>query len=658
MLHLRRITIYVDPFMRRYAFRKESRMRRSLSLRLLLAAALSFTLSAGALAAGGEGIPVEFDEEHWNFFSARKAQYLGRDCLMGYAVLKDVEFGDGVIEMDMALTGERTYAGFVFRIQGRGDYEHFYIRPHREGLYGDDLQYAPVTNGISSWQLYNGEGFSASWDAPNERWFHVRLEVSGSQARVFVDGAQVPALVIHRLRHGVSRGSIGVQGQADGTAYFSNFSYTPDEKLEFDPPPPIDREPGFITDWQVSQVFPISEIDIEDRFEGEFVEGITWKEIASDETGLVDIARTCGRTGREADAVFCRAEIDSESGSRRQFRFGYSDYIGVFLNGELLFTGNSAYRQRDPSFLGIVGLNDEIYLPLEKGTNELVLLVAESFGGWGFILQDAEAVDIGEGVSRKWETGTGLRTPESAVWDGKRKVIYVSNFDQFNFNNPSVKQFISRVGGDGKIIDLKWVGDLRNPTGMVISGDMLYVVERTGVAVIDIERGEIAERNPVPSPGFINDIAADGSGRIYVSDSRRSVIYRWDGKEWEEWLSDDKVSAPNAIMADGGRLLVGSNGDNLLKAFDLESGEGSIVADLGPGNIDGIKKDGKGNLIVSHWRGKLFRIDRSGRAEKILDSRALREYSADFDYVEEDGTVVIPSFYGNRVIAYEVDRGR
>ncbi len=53
--------------------------------------------------------------------------------------------------------------------------------------------------------------------------------------------------------------------------------------------------------------------------------------------------------------------------------------------GRLLFTGRSAYRERDPSFLGIIGYNDTVVLPLAKGHNELVVKVTEVFGGWGLM---------------------------------------------------------------------------------------------------------------------------------------------------------------------------------------------------------------------------------------------------------------------------------
>jgi hypothetical protein len=70
---------------------------------------------------------------------------------------------------------------------------------------------------------------------------------------------------------------------------------------------------------------------------------------------------------------------------------GYSDDVSVFLNGQILFRGRSAQNFRDPAFLGIVNPEDDaVYLPLKKGSNELMLAVSELGGGWGFICRLAD----------------------------------------------------------------------------------------------------------------------------------------------------------------------------------------------------------------------------------------------------------------------------
>jgi hypothetical protein len=64
----------------------------------------------------------------------------------------------------------------------------------------------------------------------------------------------------------------------------------------------------------------------------------------------------------------------------------------VFLNGQILFRGRSAQNFRDPGFLGIVSSEDDaVYLPLKKGSNDLMLAVSELGGGWGFACRLADA---------------------------------------------------------------------------------------------------------------------------------------------------------------------------------------------------------------------------------------------------------------------------
>ncbi len=64
---------------------------------------------------------VDFGLDRWIFKNAEVKEYLGRKCLHGYALLKDVVFENGVIEVDLAVTGASSYPGFVFRVRSDGD---------------------------------------------------------------------------------------------------------------------------------------------------------------------------------------------------------------------------------------------------------------------------------------------------------------------------------------------------------------------------------------------------------------------------------------------------------------------------------------------------------------------------------------------------------
>ena len=618
--------------------------------------ALVVCSSVGAGIASSADAPdgvIAFDSDSWVLAGASRSEFLGRDALAGFAYLKDVELDDGVIEVDVAVTGTRSYPGIVFRMQSQAEYERFYIRPHRAGLYPDALQYVPVFNGIAGWQLYNGEGFTAEASIPANEWVPLRLEFGGKQARVFVGDADEPALVIPLLLHGNVKGTVGLSGPRDGSAYFSNFRYRAGDTLDFPPVVEPETPPGTITRWQISQPFPLGAIDMEHYPTDEEAAGITWQDVTPGPSGLVDVARYTGRIGRETDCVLARTILHEQAKTVREIRFGYSDAVTVFLNGELLFSGNSAYRQRDPSFLGIIGLNDAVYLPLKKGDNELLLMVAESFGGWGFMARDGRAVFLSDGVSRLWETGDDFRTPESVLHDPVRDVLYVSNFDVFNVGMAPA-QSISKLSMDGEVLEAKWVGGVSNPSGMAIFDDRLFVVERSSVAEIEIDTGEIAERYPVVGGRLLNDIAIDSEGRLYVSDSGAGVIYRLADGEVEAWASGDEISRPNGLHVDGDRLIVGNNGDSSLKSVDLADGTIRTIARLGPGVIDGIEMDGDGNYLVSLVEGKLYRISPSGKLTKLVDATGPGNYIANFDYIPARSQVIAPTYTNNKIITYHL----
>jgi len=621
-------------------------------LATLMIAVLAVPPSASASGAVG------FDSDRWVMAGGQVVEHMERTCLKGTAYLGDVEFENGVIEVDVVFDERRSYSGFRFRGQSAQEYEEFYVRPHRSPIYSDALQYTPVYNGVSCWQLCNGPGYTDMAQLPKNEWVHLRLEVSGHQARVFVGESDVAALVIPYLGHGVSRGTIGVYGRTDGTSYFSNFSYTLEEdlpeKIAFDPAPARFMPPGIVTDWEISQAFQTSDIQLDVYPTEQDLPGLEWEAVAPEVSGMVNLTRHRARTGRQPDCVIARTTIESDAAETREYLFGYSDFISIFLNGKILFSANSAYQKRDPSFLGIVGLNDAIYLPLEKGSNELMFMVAESFGGSALICQDAKAIFMDASVGSAWETPEDFLIPEAVIYDPVADAIYVSNYDAYNPSSGAAKQSVSKVGPDGTVIDLEWAKGLNNPTGMALQGEKLFVAERAGVAEIDTRTGEVVAHHALPEPGFPNDTAIGPDGTIYVSDSRKHLIYRGKDGQFEEWVGGPEIASPNGLHVFGEKLLVGNNGDNSVKAVDLATGEVTTFVRLGQGIIDGLTDDGAGNILVSHWEGRIYRVSPSGEVERLLDTSVPGTSIADFGFVPGEGLLVVPTFLGNTLAAYKI----
>ena len=630
---------------------------------ILLTMFFIFSLSIASLA---EVIP--FDKTKWNLENSEFKEHLGRKALIGTAILKDVEFKNGIIEVDIAVTGARSYPGIVFRMQSDKNYEKFYIRPHRAGLYPDALQYTPVFNKVGGWQLYNGNGYTAGAKIPTDVWIHVKMEVSGNQAKIYLNKKEKPSLIINDLKHGISKGTLGVSGPKNGTAYFSNFSYSPVKDLTFEQPPKLKKQKGLLLDWQLSKPFKAGKIDIElvnyPRFYQIFYAG--WESVKAESSGLVDIARYRERSGREPDCVMARSIIDSDKKQTVRLNFGYSDEVTIFLNGRKIFYGMSAYQFRDPSFLGIIGFNDAVFLDLEKGLNEIYFLVKEVFGGWGFMaktdpLLNAPIKDHGK-LTKVWETEKVFLTPESIRYDPRREMLYVSNFDNRYKKDAKPEEYtgyISKVNLNGEIEELKWITGLYAPCGMGIYENKLYTVERGNLVEIDIERGKILKRYPIPDSDFLNDLAIDNNGNIYMSDTRPSSnpdsrIYCFKNGKVKVWLDGDDINWANGLYYFNNNLLVGNSGDGCLKSVDIKTKKVTKIACLGAGIVDGIRIDRKGNYLVSHWEGQTYLISPEGKIVELMDTIGVNN-SADFEFIKEKNLLIIPTFVGNQVVAYRLN---
>jgi hypothetical protein len=366
-------------------------------------------LVAAAHSQTPQTLSVAPDSPRWDLEqNAKLAEYQGRQCLLldgGAAVLKDFEMRDGVIDVDVATPAPRGFFGFDFRIDKEAaNYEEVYLRQHKSGL-PDAMQYTPVLNTGRNWQIYNGPGFTGAIDIPKGAWFHLRVEVTGAQAKLYVKDMAKPALVMTDLKSGVQKGQVALFDLM-GETYFSNFEIhpTPDAPWEHHLPP---MAPRILTKWSVSPSYDALQRNLERPLSRSESADITWQDVEAEPPGFVVLYRH-----RKAphptvsfqrdfskrlepqpgiQVLYARTNIDSDRDRVKKLEIGYSDDVSVFLNGHILYRGRSAQGFRDPGFLGIVNLeNDAVYLPLKKGSNELMLAVSELGGGWGFICRLTE----------------------------------------------------------------------------------------------------------------------------------------------------------------------------------------------------------------------------------------------------------------------------
>jgi hypothetical protein len=353
-----------------------------------------------------------FDGDRWTYRAAAATveEKLGRRALYlrsGRAYLGGVSFADGWLEVDVLVPRQRTFAGVLFRVVAEGSNENVYLRPHKSGL-DDALQYEPVFDGASTWQLFSAPTYMRPLEIPKEEWVRLRVVYSGREARVYWNQAAEPAMVVPDLKRDWAPGGIGLWAGPAG-AWFSNLRYGAAPGPETPPPPrPAPAlHPGTVRRWELSAVFDA---------DGPLPEALPpiadWQSVEVEAPGLLvidrhrksagvlppsmEFAKRLERSpGRKL--VYARAVIESPRDQVRRLAIGYSDEACVFLDGRILFRGRGAWRFRDPGFMGVLDLEGEaVYLPLRAGRNELVVAVAEHFGGWGLAarLDDPEGLKL------------------------------------------------------------------------------------------------------------------------------------------------------------------------------------------------------------------------------------------------------------------------
>lgn len=348
---------------------------------------------------------IPFSSEQWEIQAQQYLldEYKGNQSIYlknGKAWLKGIEFQDGIIEFDLFMEKRRSFSGIVFRMEDKSNYEEIYLRPHLDGK-PDAMQYTPVNNGASAWQLYHDQasavidgfigwevhskgGHNAIFNFPYGRWFHLKLVVSGTRADLYLDEQESPVLQIKELKRGFTSGSIGITS-GRGAAHFANFSFQQSDDISLAPLAVLKEKEatkGIIPNWSVSNVFEEKLLQSNVKLEAPQLAKMTWQSKDTESTGMLNISEL-HKNDRKNNTVFAKVRINSDQDQVKRLDFGYSDRAKVYCNQQILYSGNNGYRSRDYRFLGTIGFFDSVYLPLKKGSNEIIIAVSESFGGWG-----------------------------------------------------------------------------------------------------------------------------------------------------------------------------------------------------------------------------------------------------------------------------------
>jgi sugar lactone lactonase YvrE len=265
-----------------------------------------------------------------------------------------------------------------------------------------------------------------------------------------------------------------------------------------------------------------------------------------------------------------------------------------------------------------------------------------------------------------WEASDGIQAPESVYYDSATRQLYVSNIGAGGPTGKDGDGFLSKLDLDGNVIALKWVTGLNAPKGMRVHGDTLWVSDIDHLVAIDIAKGKILTRIPIPGATFLNDVACAADGTVFVSDTLNSRILRCRSGKPEVFVAGGELECPNGLLVLGNRLIVAAWGRDpaddfstkvpgRLYSIDLESKQLTPISDQPTGNHDGLESDGSGGFFTTDWvLGKIMHIAADGSVKRIAQSS---KGTADLAYVPEKKMLVIPHMMENKVLAIPAGDG-
>ena len=236
----------------------------------------------------------------------------------------------------------------------------------------------------------------------------------------------------------------------------------------------------------------------------------------------------------------------------------------------------------------------------------------------------------------------GFSWPESAVFDSLADRYLISNQGTGNITQ------ITLTGDTSTFAAGPWTSK-----GIEILGDTLFVAGSVeGLFLFNRETGDYLTKIYFPGQNDLNDVEADNSGNIYVSDPQGGKVHRLH-------LADMSVTTilTNFTMANG--LLYDEYNNRLLavqwvtnspiSAIDLDDYSLSTVVNHGLDLLDGLTRDNYGNIYVSSFgTDAVYRYDSLFSAEPKLFSRNHID-PGDIYFNTRDNVLAVPNVNGQRV---------
>ncbi len=257
-------------------------------------------------------------------------------------------------------------------------------------------------------------------------------------------------------------------------------------------------------------------------------------------------------------------------------------------------------------------------------------------------------------------------TPESFIIDPEDGSYYVSNVN----GDPSAKDgngYISKIQSGGNITIQKFIGGkkdeavLNAPKGLAIVGKNIYVTDIDAVKGFDKETGKPTEIYDLSKfkVRFLNDIAADDKGTLYISDTSTDQIFKISTVQNHEvtiFKEGKELGGPNGLFFNPktkNLMVVGYVSGRIL---EIDHAGKIHVLKRGLIKPDGLDYDNRGNLYISGFeKGEIYKVSHMGRGLLEVFMSGLVT-PADISCDRKGNELLIPSFDGNKVMTFSLNQ--
>ncbi|MBX7042680.1 MAG: T9SS type A sorting domain-containing protein [Ignavibacteria bacterium] len=185
-------------------------------------------------------------------------------------------------------------------------------------------------------------------------------------------------------------------------------------------------------------------------------------------------------------------------------------------------------------------------------------------------------------------------SPESVTYDSLSAKYFISN---------TASRIILQRDRQGNVSEFVNVGSSIH--GVTVHAGKLFVCNGTRVRGYDISSAAETFNVQISGSTFLNDLAIDASGMMYVSDFSARRIYKVNTSTQEYWTYVPSTgNTPNGVYVDAARnrLLICCWGSSApIRSVSFADSSITTLVTTPYSNLDGISLDRNDNVYVSSW---------------------------------------------------------